>query len=214
MIRENVQKILKELPEGVEIVAAAKSRTPQEIIQAIDAGVQIIGENYVQEAKIAFDLIGKKVQWHMLGHLQRNKAKAAVEIFDMIETLDSTELAMEIDKHCRKILKTMPVLIEVNIAEEMQKFGILPQKVMEFAKDISKFKNIKLSGLMTMGPDVEKTEDIRPYFKRTKQIFEELKMLGIPGTDMRYLSMGMTNSYKIAIEEGANIVRIGTLIFG
>lgn len=214
MILKNVQKLLKELPEGVEIVAAAKSRTVQEIIQAIDAGIKIVGQNYVQEAKTAYDSIEKKVQWHMLGHLQRNKVKIAVEIFDMIETLDSIELATEIDKQCQKISKIMPVLIEVNIAEEPQKSGVMPEKVIEFAKDISKFKNIKLSGLMTMGPYVEKPEVLRTYFKQTKQIFEELKNLRIPQTDIRYLSMGMSNSYKIAVEEGANIVRIGTLIFG
>ena len=126
MIEENVKKILEELPPGVELIAAAKSRTPKEILRAAEAGVKIIGENYVQEALTAFDVVGTLVKWHFIGHLQRNKVKKAVQIFDMIETVDSLELAGEIDKRCSQYGRIMPVLVEINSGREPQKYGVLP----------------------------------------------------------------------------------------
>ncbi|MEA3493008.1 MAG: YggS family pyridoxal phosphate-dependent enzyme [Candidatus Margulisiibacteriota bacterium] len=214
MIKENVQKILTELPEGVELVAAAKTRTPAEIQEAVDAGVKIIGENYVQEAVKAFGVIGKKARWHFIGHLQKNKVKKAVEIFDLIETVDSDEIAQEIDKRCGQIGKIMPVLVEINSGREDQKSGVFPENAEGLIKKISGFKDIKVMGIMTMGPRFGDPEDSRRYFVETKRIFEKVKALNFPGVEMKYLSMGMTNSYKIAIEEGANLVRIGTRIFG
>lgn len=214
MIKENVEKILNELPKGVKLVAAAKTRTPEEILEAIDAGVEIVGESYIQEARMAFDAIGRKVKWHFIGHLQKNKVKKAVKIFDMIETVDSYDLAKEIDKRCNQISKIMPVLIEINSGREKQKFGVFPENAENLIKEISNFSNIKIIGLMTMGPRFGNPEDSRPYFVETRKIFEKIKELNIANIEMRYLSMGMTNSYKVAIEEGANIVRIGTLIFG
>lgn len=214
MIKENVEKILNELPEDVELVAAAKTRTPEEILEAIDAGVEIVGESYIQEARMAFDVIGRKVKWHFIGHLQKNKVKKAVKIFDMIETVNSYDLAKEIDKRCNQISKIMPVLIEINSGREKQKFGVFPENAENLIKEISNFSNIKIIGLMTMGPRFGNPEDSRPYFVETRKIFEKIKELNIANIEMRYLSMGMTNSYKVAIEEGANIVRIGTLIFG
>lgn len=209
-----MEKILNELPEDVELVAAAKTRTPEEILEAIDAGVEIVGESYIQEARMAFDVIGRKVKWHFIGHLQKNKVKKAVKIFDMIETVDSYDLAKEIDKRCSQISKIMPVLIEINSGREKQKFGVFPENAENLIKEISNFSNIKIIGLMTMGPRFGNPEDSRPYFVETRKIFEKIKELNIANIEMRYLSMGMTNSYKVAIEEGANIVRIGTLIFG
>ena len=214
MIRENVQRILAELPEGVQLVAAAKTRTPEEIQQAVEAGLEIIGENYVQEAEQAFQIIGNRVQWHMIGHLQRNKVKKAIRIFDLIETVDSMRLAREIDKSCRKIGKNMPVLIEINSGEETQKAGVMPGDAPGLIKEMSALENIRIVGLMTMGPFTGDPEDARPYFVKTKEIFEELKQLELPGVEMKHLSMGMSNSYRVALEEGANIVRIGTNIFG
>ena len=214
MIKENVKKILEKLPEGVELVAAAKTRTPEEILEAVDAGITIIGENYVQEAEKAFQIIGNKVRWHMIGHLQSNKAKKAVKIFDMIETVDSIKLAKAIDKACQTIGKLMPVLIEINSGEESQKAGVLPKDTISLVKDISQFKNIKIMGLMTMGPFAGDPEDSRPYFQKTRKLFEEIKELNLPGVEMKYLSMGMSNSYKVALEEGTNLVRIGTNLFG
>lgn len=214
MIEENVKKILQELPPGVELMAAAKARTPEEIMQAAQAGVKIIGENYIQEALAAFNAVGHRVQWHFIGHLQRNKVKKAVEIFDMIETVDSPELSKEIDKRCNQCKRIMPVLIEINSGREKQKFGIFPEDAEDFVKEISGLKNIRTEGFMTMGPMFGDPEDARPYFVETKKLFDRIKTLNLPGLEMKYLSMGMTNSYQVAIEEGANIVRIGTKIFG
>jgi pyridoxal phosphate enzyme (YggS family) len=214
MIEENVKKILQELPPGVTLMAAAKSRTPEEIMRAAQAGVKIVGENYLQEALAAFDAVGHRVKWHFIGHLQRNKVKKAVGIFDMIETVDSPELSEEINKRCSQREKIMPVLIEINSGREEQKFGFFPEDAEDFIKEISGLKNIKIEGLMTMGPMFGDPEDARPYFVETKKLFDKIKALNLPGVEMKYLSMGMTNSYQVAIEEGANIVRIGTKIFG
>jgi pyridoxal phosphate enzyme (YggS family) len=214
MIKENVSKILEELPEGVSLVGAAKTRTPKEILEAVEAGLEIIGENYVQEAERAFQIVGGKVKWHMIGHLQSNKAKKAVRVFDMIETVDSIKLARAIDRACGKIDKVMPILMEINSGEESQKAGVLPEDAISLARDMSGLNNIKLMGLMTMGPFAGDPEDSRPYFQKTKKLFEELKEMGLPGVEMKYLSMGMSNAYKVALEEGANVVRIGTKLFG
>ena len=214
MIEENVKKILDELPTSVELVAASKTRTPEEILQAIQAGIKIIGQNYVQEAQKAYSIIGQQAKWHFIGHLQRNKVKIAVEIFDMIETVDSIALASEIDKRCRRLGKIMPILIEINSGREQQKYGIFPEDMEDLTKKISGLKNIKIQGLMTMGPMFGNPEDARPYFVETKKIFDKIRTLDIPDIEMRYLSMGMTNSYRVAIEEGANLVRIGSKIFG
>ena len=214
MIRENIKKIMAEIPEWVLLVAASKTRTPQEILEAIEAGIQIIGENYVQEAEKKFSVIGNKVRWHMIGHLQTNKAKKAVKMFDMIQTVDSVKIAKAINKECKKIGKIMPVLIEVNSAEEEQKAGVVPDEVIPLIKEIANLENIKIEGLMTMGPFVDDPEELRPYFRKTKELFEKIKDMDIANVEMKYLSMGMSDSYKVAIEEGANMVRIGTKIFG
>ncbi len=214
MIKENVKRILAELPKGVQLVGAAKTRTPAQIQEAIEAGLDIIGENYVQEAEQAFQIIGRRVQWHMIGHLQRNKVKKAVRIFDLIETVDSIRLAEEIDKSCRKIGKTMPVLIEINSGEEAQKSGVLPEDAPTLIQEISVLENVRVKGLMTMGPFTGDPEDARPYFVKTKEIFVRLKQMELPRVEMKVLSMGMSNSYKVALEEGANMVRIGTNLFG
>jgi len=214
MIKENVKEILKEIPEGVELVAAGKTRKPEEILAAIEAGAAIIGENYVQEAEKAFQVIGNKARWHMIGHLQSNKAKKAVKIFDVIETVDSFKLARAIDNACQNIGKVMPVLIEINSGEETQKAGVLPEDTISLVTDISQLKSVKIIGLMTMGPFAGDPEESRPYFQKTRKLFEEIKDLNLPGVEMKYLSMGMSNSYKVAIEEGTNLVRIGTRLFG
>ncbi len=214
MIKENMSKILEELPEGVSLVGAAKTRTPQEILEAVEAGLEIVGENYVQEAERAFQVVGGKVKWHMIGHLQSNKAKKAVKVFDLIETVDSIKLARAIDRACGNIDKVMPILMEINSGEESQKAGVMPEDAISLARDMSELDNIKLMGLMTMGPFAGDPEDSRPYFQKTKKLFEEIKEMGLPGVEMKYLSMGMSNSYKVALEEGANVVRIGTKLFG
>ncbi len=213
-IKDNVKHLLKEIPDNVILVAAVKSRTPQDILEAIDAGVKVIGENYIQEAKKAFTVIGEKAKWHFIGHLQKNKVKKATVIFDLIETVDSFELAEEIDKNCRGINKIMPVLIEINSGREPQKFGVMPEDTENLVRRISPLENIRIMGVMTMGPRSGNPENTRVYFKKTRQIFEQIKKMSIPNIQMRYLSMGMSNSYQVAIEEGANITRLGTKIFG
>ncbi len=214
MIGHNVNQILSELPEGVQLVAAAKTKEPEEILAAVGAGVKIVGENYIQEAERAYEVVGNKAKWHFIGHLQKNKVKKAVRLFDMIETVDSIEIAREIDKRCAQISKIMPVLIEVNSGREKQKSGVFPEGIEQLVREMATLPNIRVAGLMTMGPDSGNPEDLRPCFVATRKIFEKMKKLNLPNVEMRYLSMGMTDSYKIAVEEGANIVRLGTKLFG
>lgn len=214
-IRENVRQILAELPDGVELVAAAKARTAEEILEAIDAGVQIIGENYVQEAVQAYEVLGRKARWHFIGTLQKhNVRRRLVEIFDMIETVDSWEIAREIDKRCMQVSKVMPVLVEVNSGRERQKSGVFPEDAQRLIRNLSSLGNLRVAGLMTMGPRFGDPEASRPYFVETRRIFERSKELALPNVEMTYLSMGMTNSYRIALQEGATMVRIGTRLFG
>jgi len=213
-VKQNVTQLLNELPDGVQLVAAAKTRGPEEILEAVTAGAKIVGENYVQEAEKAYEVVGDKAVWHFIGHLQKNKVKKAVKIFDMIETVDSGELAREIDKRCAQINKIMPVLIEINSGREKQKSGVFPEDTESLVREISVLTNIRVMGLMTMGPLAGDPEDSRPYFVATKKLFEKMKQLDLSNMEMRYLSMGMTHSYKIALEEGSNMVRIGTKIFG
>ena len=214
MIKDNVRNILNELPDTVELVAAAKGRNPQEILDAVVAGIKIIGQNYVQEAQKAFEVIKSRAKQHFIGHLQKNKVRKAVKIFDMIETVDSIKIAEEIDKASAQIHKIMQVLIEINSGKEQQKFGVFPEEAEQLVRRLSQLKNIKIMGLMTMGPMFGDPEDARRYFIETRKIFGRVKTLNIPNVDMKYLSMGMSNSYKVAISEGANIIRIGTKIFG
>ncbi len=213
-IKQNVKQILSELPGMVQLLAASKTREPQEILEAIEAGVRIIGENYVQEAERAREAVGNKAEWHFIGHLQKNKVKKAVELFDMIETVDSADTAREIDKRCAQTGKIMPVLIEINSGREKQKAGVFPEQAEKLVAEISNLKNIRVMGLMTMGPRFGNPEDSRPYFVETRKIFDRIKKLNLHSVEMKYLSMGMTNSYRIALDEGANIVRIGSRIFG
>jgi pyridoxal phosphate enzyme (YggS family) len=213
-IRDNVLRLFSEIPQGITVVAAAKSRNAEEILEAIDAGITAVGENYMQESRAMIEAIGAKASWHFIGHIQKNKVKYIVPIFDMIETVDSMELASIIDQLAAKYGKVMPVLIEVNIAHEAQKHGAIPGDVPGLVRQLSGLKNIRLSGLMTMGPFMEDPEELRPHFKKAKVLFEEIKGLNIANVTMDYLSMGMSDSFAIAIQEGATMVRIGTRIFG
>ena len=150
----------------------------------------------------------------MIGHLQSNKAKKAVRIFDMIETVDSLKLARAVDKACKNMGKSMPILVEINSGEEPQKAGVLPSDALSLVREISLLESIRVAGLMTMGPFTGDPENARPYFQKTRALFREIQEARIPGVEMNYLSMGMSNSYRVALEEGANMVRIGTMIFG
>jgi pyridoxal phosphate enzyme (YggS family) len=223
-ITENYIRLREEIPENVTIVLAAKARTAKDVNQAIDAGATDIGENYVQEAgQIHRTLREKaaKVRWHMIGPLQTNKINKALKIFDVIQTVDSLEQAAAIDKRVEKARrKIVPVFIEINIGSEDSKAGLRPDEHEPFEnymenliRDMSRFEHLHVEGLMTMGPRFGSPGDVRPYFRRTKKIFERIKNLGLSNVNMKCLSMGMTNSYRIAIEEGSNMVRIGTAIF-
>ena len=224
-IAENYKKIRKEIPGHVTLVVAAKQRTKEELEEVIDAGATDLGENYVQEVQEMHEQLGeiaKKAKWHMIGNLQTNKINKASGIFDVIQTVDSYEKAQAIDKRVEASGKNiMPIYIEINIGSEDSKAGIKPDEhepfeeyIKNLIKNISKLENIRVEGLMTMGPRFGDPENSRPYFKRTKELFENLKELNLPNVSMKTLSMGMTNSYKVAIEEGSNMVRIGTAIFG
>jgi pyridoxal phosphate enzyme (YggS family) len=210
-VRQNTKELLASLPEGVTLVAAGKTRSPEELRAAVEAGVRIIGHNYVQEAERCIEALGREVRWHCIGHLQRNKAKKAAQLFDMVETVGSMKIAAALDKALDKV---MPVLIEVNSAEENNKSGALPTEVEALVRDLSTLDHLKVEGLMTMGPWTEDPEEVRPYLRRTKELFDQLSEKNIPNVTMRHLSMGMSDSYLVAIEEGASMVRIGTRLFG
>ncbi|MFA6636300.1 MAG: YggS family pyridoxal phosphate-dependent enzyme [Candidatus Omnitrophota bacterium] len=214
LISDNVKRLMGEIPSGVEIVAAAKTRTPEEVITAVDAGIKIVGENYVQEAIPLRSILPPGIKMHFIGHLQKNKVKKAVEVFDLIETVDSSDIAREVDKRCRAISHVMPVLIEVNSGREEQKHGVFPEKAEDLIKEISVLSGIKVMGIMTMGFFSEDSGELRPLFRETKKLFDKIAEAGIPRVEMRWLSMGMSGSYNTAIEEGSNLVRIGTDIFG
>ncbi len=213
-IASNVKAILSELPPGVELVAAAKTRSAAEILEAVDAGARTIGENYVREAAEVFPAVGGRARWHLIGHLQSNKAKKAVEIFDLVETVDSIALGREIDRRAAAAGKTMDVLVEVNSGREEQKAGVLPDDVESLVRALAALPGLRVLGLMTMGPFEGDPEDSRPYFRETRRVFESLRQRAVPGVEMRHLSMGMSHSWRVAVEEGATIVRIGTAIFG
>ena len=213
-LKESVRRIKQTIPANVLLLAAAKTRTLEEVETVIQAGITHIGYNYVQESLSIIETIGNKATWHMIGHLQRNKAKIVAEYFDMIETVDSWELAQTLEQHCKSIQKTMPILVEINSGREANKTGVLPEAVEELVLQLSTLEYLHLEGLMTMGPRFGDPEDSRPYYKTTRAIFERISAIKLPNVSMRYLSMGMSNSYQIAIEEGANIVRIGSKLFG
>lgn len=213
-IADTVSKIISDLPEKVILLAAAKTRSLEEVEAVIEAGVTHIGYNYVQEALPIIEKIGTKATWHMIGHVQSNKAKVVVDNFDVVQTLDSWKIAKRLNNFCLESKKIMPVLIEINSGRESNKTGVMPESVEELVIKLSALTNLRIQGLMTMGPRFGDPEDSRPYFVSTRAAFEKIALMGLHHVEMKYLSMGMSNSYKIAIEEGANIVRIGTKLFG
>ena len=213
-ITANVKAILAGLPPGVGLVAAAKTRSAAEILEAIEAGVGIVGENYVQEAAAVFPAIGSRARWHLIGHLQTNKAKKAVEIFDLVETVDSIGLGRELDKRAAAAGKTMEILVDINSGREPQKTGVMPEDAEALVRALAALPRLRVLGLMTMGPFEGDPEDSRPYFRETRRVFEALRSLAVPGAEMRHLSMGMSHSWSAAVEEGATLVRLGTAIFG
>lgn len=220
-IRENLLHVMERIkkaaqrvgrdPEEVQLVAVSKTVEVNRIREAIDAGVTILGENYVQEAKKKIEEIGRQVEWHFIGHLQTNKAKYAVRLFDMIHSVDTLTLAEELNRRAEKEGQIIKVMMEVNLSGEATKFGTEEEKALELAKKICGLRNLSLVGLMTMPPYFESPEMSRPYFIKLRQLKEKLEKEGIP---LKELSMGMSNDFEIAIEEGATYIRVGTAIFG
>lgn len=212
-IRANAERLLAGLPAGLTLVAAVKGRTVEQVREVLLAGVKHIGHNYVQEAEAMRPLLTEPVQWHLIGHLQTNKARQAIELFDIVETVDSLRLAQELDRRCAVAGRIVPVLIEVNSGGEESKTGVLPRDLDELLVGVSTLANVRVQGLMTMGPRFGDPEDSRPYFRATRAAFDRLAGVGLAHVEMRVLSMGMSNSYVVAIEEGANMIRLGSRLF-
>ncbi|MDD4366128.1 MAG: YggS family pyridoxal phosphate-dependent enzyme [Eubacteriales bacterium] len=213
-IKENLKKIKAELDKGVLLLAVTKTRTPEEINTAIDEGVTDIGENKVQEITDKYDRV-KPVRWHMIGHLQTNKVKYIIDKVHMIHSVDSMKIAKEIDKRAAAKGLIMDILIQVNPASEKSKFGISTGETENLIKEILECcKNIRIRGLMCVVPFAEDPEEIRGYFAQVKKQYDQYGKISHERLDFKYLSMGMTHDYKVAVEEGSNLVRIGTAIFG
>ncbi|MDD5166281.1 MAG: YggS family pyridoxal phosphate-dependent enzyme [Candidatus Omnitrophica bacterium] len=214
MIRESIFKVRERIPSQVIIVAIAKTRSVEEIKEVVGLGIDNIGENKVQEAIEKYnELKGCGIKWHMVGHLQTNKVKDAVKIFDLIQSVDSLHLALEIDKQAAKINKVQDVLIEVKTSSEATKSGLKTQEAAGVIKEISALKNINIKGLMTIAPAVALPQDARPYFRALRELREKICDIGIWDFGFGILSMGMTDDFEVAIEEGSNMVRLGRAIF-
>jgi pyridoxal phosphate enzyme (YggS family) len=192
--------------EDVTLVAVSKTVPPDRIDEALRHGISIFGENKVQEARAKIPLVSGRARWHMIGHLQTNKARDAVELFELIHSLDSVKLAGELNKCAERAGKTQPVLLEVNVAGEASKFGLKPEDLPVAIQQIAALPRLEVRGLMTLAPFAEDAEKARPYFRRLRELRD--------AHGLRELSMGMSNDFEVAVEEGATIVRIGTAIFG
>ena len=201
-------------PNLVKLLAAAKSQSVEAISAAIAGGVALIGENYVQEAQEKKARLSEPAEWHMIGHLQRNKSKLAVQLFDLIESLDGIALARELDKEGRSRGKKVRVFVEVNVAGEESKSGIAKSAVASLMEGVAELSHLRIEGLMTVPPFRENLEDVRPYFRELRELKDQLNAVGLPNVELKELSMGMTHDYTVAIEEGATIVRVGTALFG
>lgn len=216
---ENIRRRMREAcaranrdPRGVELLSVAKGHLPEAVAEAARLGQNLFGENKVQEAKAKIPLCPGRLRWHMIGHLQSNKARDAVQLFDMIEGVDSLDLAREINKQAEKAAKTMPIMLEVNVAGESSKFGYKPAALLAEFLEINKLPRLEVHGLMAVPPYSPTPERSRPYFQQLRSLKAECeKILGAP---LPHLSMGMSGDFEIAIEEGATIIRVGTALFG
>jgi len=201
--------------ESIKLIAVSKTKTTALIREAIKNGQTLFGENYIQEAKKKIaEISDSRVSWHFIGHLQSNKAKYAVKLFDMIHTVDSIKLAEELNRQAKKINKIQKILLQVNTGMEISKSGIPPGEALDFAKKTSSFSNLRIKGIMTIPPFYDAPKKVAPYFKELRKISELIKNENLPNVDMKELSMGMTGDFEVAIKEGATLIRIGTAIFG
>jgi PLP dependent protein len=220
-IKENLLRVMERIekaaqrskrdPSEIKLVAVSKTVEAARIKEAIEAGVSILGENYVQEAKKKIEEIGRSVAWHFIGHLQLNKAKYVIHLFDMIHSLDNIPLAEELSRRAEQADRMIKVLIEINLSGEATKFGTDEGEILNLVRRILQLSHLSLEGLMTMPPYFDSPEMSRPYYVKLRELKERLVREGIP---MKELSMGMSNDFEIAIEEGATYVRVGTAIFG
>ena len=213
-VRERIERAAQKAgrdPKGIRLVAVSKTVEVARIKEAIEAGVSILGENYVQEAQKKIEDIGKPVSWHFIGHLQSNKAKYAVRLFDMVHSVDSISLVEELNRRAEQEGRVIQIMVEVNLSREATKFGTDEERVLNLARRIRDLRHLSLEGLMTMPPYFDSPEMGRPYYTALRELEEKMIKGGIP---MKELSMGMSNDFEIAIEEGATYVRIGTAIFG
>ena len=215
-VQENINNALIRAgrKDDVTLITVTKTVDVQRINEAIKAGAKNLGENRVQEVMDKFDKINDKVNWHMIGHLQTNKVKYIIDKVCLIHSLDRISLAKEIDKRAKEKNIIKDVLLEVNIGEEESKFGLKKEEVVPFVESILNFENLRIKGLMTVAPFSEKPEDVRYVFRELKKLGENIESRHYENVEMKFYSMGMTNDYEIAIEEGSNMVRIGTAIFG
>ena len=216
MIVENVAALRNAVNhKQVTIVAVTKTQPVERIREAVNAGLTVLGENRVQEAAEKVPaLAGLPVEWHLIGHLQTNKVKQAVALFSLIQSVDSLKLAAEIDRQARLAGKIQDVLLQINVAGEESKFGIDPADAVSLTSALEALPNIRLCGLMTIAPFFAEAEQTRPIFRQTKQLFDQLKQSVAKPEQFCRLSMGMTHDYAVAIEEGANMIRVGSGIFG
>jgi len=213
-IAKRCEEILRRLPAHVTLLAAVKGRSPEEIRAAIRAGIRHVGENYVQEAERKRPLVPEPASWHMIGRLQRNKARRALQVFDWLETLDSLPLAQRLERLLSQQDKKLPVLVQVNIGREPQKAGVPPEDVPKFVREVASLPHLEVRGLMAIPPIPQRPEDSRPYFREMKRLFDGLAAEKIPGVAMEVLSMGMSADWEVAVEEGATLIRLGTALFG
>lgn len=201
-------------PSCVRLMAVTKTVDDSRIGEALAAGVDILGENYVQEAKRKIETLGRKVEWHFIGHLQSNKARHAVCLFDLIHSVDRLGLAAELDRRSDRAGVVTPVLIQVSLGGEETKGGVSPEDALALVREVAAMKHLSIRGLMTMPPWFDDPEEARPFFRALREMGERVRESGIPGVSMEELSMGMTQDYEVAVEEGATIVRVGRALFG
>ena len=223
-VKENILRIRERIaaaaaragrdPAGVRLMGVTKTVGDDRILQAVEAGIDIIGENYVQEAKRKIELMGKNVEWHFIGHLQTNKAKYAVRLFDLIHSVNRMSLAEELNRRAAAAGVVCRVLVEVNLGGEESKSGAPPEEAPALIRAVAQMANLSIRGLMTMAPWYDDPERARPCFAGLRAIRDRIAAENIPNVTMRELSMGMTDDFEVAVEEGSTIVRIGRAIFG
>jgi pyridoxal phosphate enzyme (YggS family) len=212
---ERVQRLLQSIPSHVTVVAAAKGASPGQVTEAIQAGIRVVGQNYMSDVRVIRSAVSESARWHFIGRLQPHSVRAAnLRLLDAVQSVDSLALAERINTVSENLGRELQVFIEVNSGLEAQKSGVLPEAAERLIREIAPLRYLRIVGLMTMGPQSTTREGYRPCFAETRQLFEHIEGLDIPGVHLEHLSMGMSDSYEVAIEEGATMVRLGTLLFG